>query len=74
MPDIENIFLEKPDIPVIRPELKEGTRVIIINKQHPFHKLSGKIIQRDHRHYRVQFPNTIMWCPEHWIEPDKLTV
>jgi len=72
-PDIENLFCGgKPEIPVIKPEFKEGTRIILINPQHPYHNIKGWVLDRDHRYYRVKLDNTdIIWCPEHWIEPDK---
>ncbi len=72
MPESENLFIGPQKAPEIKPELKEGTRIIIQNKQHSYNGMRGEIIDRSHRFYRIKFENgNITWMPEHWVEPDK---
>lgn len=50
------------------PEMKEGTEVYLINREHPRHLEPGIIEDRDHLHYRVKFQDGVLiWCPHHWI-------
>jgi hypothetical protein len=73
----ENLNIDDYErIPVIRPEIKEGTLVYLDNKNHPCYNNKAVIIARDHRHYRIKFlegslKDKMLWCPEHWIEPAK---
>ncbi len=53
------------------PELPIGSPVILKNTDHPLHEVSGIVVDKDHKHYRVEFDldsKIILWCPEEWIE------
>ena len=72
----ENLNLEYERVPVIRPEMKEGTLVYLDNRNHPCHSNKAIVVSRDHRNYRIKFTEgslkyKMLWCPEHWIEPTK---
>jgi len=54
------------------PYLTEGTVVIIENEQHPLNKNFAVIIERGHKHYKVEVKEGYhkgdkVWLPEHWI-------
>ena len=55
----------------ILPELKVGTEIYINNKEHKFNLEQGKVIGKDHRHYKVELIHLgkVIWVPEHWVEP-----
>lgn len=59
-------------IPVFKvqvPELSEGTQVFIIQKDHAKHLEPGKVVKRDHKHYKVQFNDGMqLWVPSFWVE------
>ncbi len=74
--DIESIFPDQQKVPFIRPEMREGTQIIISNKEHPLYFEQGVVVERDHRYYRIKFVSQnkhindlCLWIPEHWVEP-----
>jgi len=74
---IDNESFGAPEkIHVNIPELRIGTLVYINNKEHPLHLEQGKIIDKDHLHYKVKIvsllkdiDNKVLWFPQHWIDP-----
>lgn len=63
-------------VPENIPELRVGTNVTIVNKEHTLFLERGEIIEKAHKHYRVKirsldkkFNEFCLWFPEHWIDP-----
>ena len=51
------------------PKLPEGTEVLLIHRDHPYHLEPGIVIKRDHKHYRIRFRDgKVIWFPENLIE------
>jgi len=59
-------------VPVFKteiPELLEDTWIFIINKDHEKYLEPAKIVERSHKHYRVEFlDKMLLWVPSHWVE------
>lgn len=59
-------------VPVFKvqiPEINEGAWVYIINREHEKYLEPGKVIQKDHKHYRIEFSDGFqLWVPQHWVE------
>lgn len=61
--------IHPPIFKVEVPPLIEGDLIYVINKEHPKHLEPGKIVNKSHLHYRIEFNDgTLIWMPHHWIE------
>lgn len=59
-------------IPLQLPPLSIGTEALMItNIKHPLAGNSCKIVDKNHRRYRVRFDDgTLLWIPDHWVKHD----
>jgi hypothetical protein len=65
---IETTMTGEKDYTEKIPSISNDTVVFIVNKEHPRYLQTAIVIDKEHAHYRIEFPDLlVIWVPEHWV-------